>query len=149
IEKVIPKKREKNLQYFKVIDKTNQLFPELKAFKNIDFYVPIDPENKKEFREKYTRKVKFSDIRIYYNSGDDFCEMIFKTPEGYRSLKAFITTETNPVKKIKKLKKFDKTYRKYLRIADVKGKEFNQLNFVRFREYARYCDERIEELKKD
>jgi len=150
IQKVIPKVRNKERQYFKILDKTEQqIIPELKPLKNINFNIKIDPENKKEFNENYVKDVKYSDVRIHYTEGRDFCEIILKTPEGYRKLLANITDSED--KKIIKsqLKKFHKAYAQYIKIKARRALEFNELNLLRYEEYKTFSSEKIKILEKN
>jgi hypothetical protein len=127
-----------------LIDKTEQkLIYELTALKSINFNVPYNPENKKEFTEDYVRNSKYQDVRVHYSRGKDFCEITLKTSEGFKVLKAYITDSED--KKIikKQLDKFYKAYRKYERIKAKRELEFNHLNSVRYAEFRTFSNEKL------
>jgi hypothetical protein len=150
IQKVIPKERNKARQYFKLLDKTEQIiFPELKAFKSVNFNVLINADNKKEFNDNFIKNVKYHDYRITYNRGKDYCEIVLKTNEGYRMLKAYITDSDNKDIIKKQLKKFNKCYDKYLKLLSKKRTEFNSLNQERFTEFKLYTNDKIAQLEKN
>ena len=87
-----PKIRNKERQYFKVLDKTEQeIFAELKAFKAINFNTIVNAENKKEFNETYIKNTKYFDVKVIYLAGKDYCEIVLKTNDGFRKIKAFIS----------------------------------------------------------
>lgn len=150
LQKVIPKVRNRERQYFKVLDKTEQgVLSELSAFRNINFNVITNPENKKEFNESYIKNAKYSDVVIHYSKGKDFCEITLKTAEGYKKLKAYIT-DTDNKKIIKKhVSRFAKAYKLYQRIRVKREHEFNELNKQRFAEFRQYSNDRIKALQKD
>jgi hypothetical protein len=150
IQKVIPKIRNKERQYFKVLDKTEQeIFAELKAFKAINFNTIVNAENKKEFNETYIKNTKYFDVRIHYTKGKEYCEINIKTIDGFKRLQAFIT-DTDDKKLIKKqISKFAKAYKNYLHIRAKRELEFNALNKIRFSEFKAYSNERIKGLQKD
>lgn len=150
ILKVIPKVRNKSRQYFKVIDRSGvQLFPELKAFKNINFNVAINPDNKREFNDNFIKNIKYTDVRIKYERGRDYCTIVLKTIDGYRKIKAFITDTENKDLIKKQLKKFEKSYLKYNRVLGKRQNEFDELNNQRFKEYKEYTEDRIKNLVKN
>ncbi|MFM6983003.1 MAG: hypothetical protein ACKOXF_02650 [Chitinophagaceae bacterium] len=150
IQKVIPKERNKARQYFKLLDKTEQnIYPELKAFSKLNFNVPVNTDNKKEFNDNYIRNVKYNDVRISYSRGKDYCEILLKTNEGYRKLIAYITDSDNKEIIKKQLKKFNKCYDKYLKIVGKKRLEFNDLNQIRFQEFRQYTSEKTSLLEKN
>lgn len=135
IEKVIPKVRIKNKQYFKILDKTNVLFPELKYLKNINFNTDIDPENKHQFREYYIKNAKYQDVRIEYKRGEDFCTIVLKTNDGYKLLKAYFTDSDVKKTRLRQIRKFEKAYAAYFKVKSKRGLEFNALNKNRLQEY--------------
>lgn len=150
IQKVIPKERNKGRQYFKILDKSSVgLFPEIKAFNNINFNVEFTPESKKEFNDNFIKNIKYVDVRIQYTKGKNTVDIILKTAEGYRKLTAFVV-DTDDKKVLKKqLKKFQKCYDKYLKTVSKKRTEFNDLNLIRFEEFKTYNTNRINLLKKN
>jgi hypothetical protein len=149
VQKVIPKVRNKERQYFKVLDKTEQkIVPELAAIKGINFNVRINPENKKEFNDNYVREVKFFDVRIHYTEGREFCEITLKTTEGFRKLNAYITDSEDKEVIKSQLKKFKKAYEQYLKIKARRALEFNTLNTLRYDEYKQFSSQKIKELEK-
>ncbi len=150
LQKVIPKVRNKERQYFKVLDKTEQqIIPELKPLKGINFNVKTNPENKKEFSENFVKHTKYVDVRIHYSEGRDFCEILLKTTDGYRKLVAFITDSDD--KKIIKsqLKKFQKAYTQYVKIRARRTMEFNHLNMARYEEYKTFSSEKTKNLERN
>ena len=150
IQKVIPKVRNKERQYFKVLDKTEQeIFAELKAFKAINFNTVVNAENKKEFNETYIKNTKYFDVQIHYTKGKEYCEINIKTIEGFKRLQAFITDTDNKKLLKKQISKFAKAYKNYLHIRAKREMEFNALNKVRFSEFKAYSNERIKGLQKD
>ena len=150
IQKVIPKVRNKERQYFKVLDKTEQeIFAELKAFKAINFNTIINVENKKEFNETYIKNTKYFDVQIHYTKGKEYCEINIKTNDGFKRLQAFITDTDNKKLLKKQISKFAKAYKTYLHIRAKREMEFNALNKVRFSEFKAYSNERIKGLQKD
>ncbi len=150
IQKVIPKVRNKDRQYFKLLDKTEQgILSELSAFKKINFNVAISIENKKEFNENFVRNSKYYDIQIHYSKGKEFCDITLKTSDGFKKLQAFIT-DTEDKKLLKKqMKKFMQAYKKYIRIRAKRELEFNTLNAKRFEEFKVYSNEKIKALQKN
>ncbi len=127
LQKVIPKVRNANLYYFKLIDKTQLgLITELSAFKNIVFSHAIDPNNKKAFLNDYIKNNQFYDIRVYYNLGDNFCTLILKTSEGFNEIKVRITDSENEKLKRKQIIRFAKIYKKYQSILKEREYSFNQ-----------------------
>ena len=150
IQKVIPKVRNKERQYFKVLDKTEQeIFAELKAFKAINFNTVVNAENKKEFNETYIKNTKYFDVQIHYTKGKEYCEINIKTIDGFKRLQAFITDTDNKKLLKKQISKFAKAYKNYLHIRAKREMEFNALNKVRFSEFKAYSNERIKGLQKD
>ena len=150
IQKVIPKVRNKERQYFKVLDKTEQeIFAELKAFKAINFNTVVNAENKKEFNETYIKNTKYFDVQIHYTKGKEYCEINIKTIDGFKRLQAFITDTDNKKLLKKQISKFAKAYKNYLHIRAKREMEFNSLNKVRFSEFKAYSNERIKGLQKD
>ena len=150
IQKVIPKVRNKERQYFKVLDKTEQeIFAELKAFKAINFNTVVNAENKKEFNETYIKNTKYFDVQIHYTKGKEYCEINIKTIDGFKRLQAFITDTDNKKLLKKQISKFAKAYKNYLHIRAKREMEFNSLNKVRFSEFKAYSNERIKSLQKD
>lgn len=150
IQKVIPKVRNKERQYFKVLDKTEQeIFAELKAFKAINFNTVVYAENKKEFNETYIKNTKYFDVQIHYTKGKEYCEINIKTIDGFKRLQAFITDTDNKKLLKKQISKFAKAYKNYLHIRAKREMEFNALNKVRFSEFKAYSNERIKGLQKD
>lgn len=150
IQKVIPKTRNRSLQYFKVLDKTEQkVFAELSALKNINFSLPFNPENKKEFTENYIKDARYCDVRITYKTGKDYCDILFKTADGFKSLKAGICDTDNKEQRKKQIGRFAKAYRNYQKIRDRREAEFNALNQVRFEEFKTYSLDKIKNLQKD
>ena len=150
IQKVIPKVRNKERQYFKVLDKTEQeIFAELKAFKAINFNTVVNAENKKEFNETYIKNTKYFDVQIHYTKGKEYCEINIKTIDGFKRLQAFITDTDNKKLLKKQISKFAKAYKNYLHIRAKREMEFNALNKVRFSEFKAYSNERIKSLQKD
>jgi len=150
IQKVIPKVRNKERQYFKVLDKTEQeIFAELKAFKAINFNTVVNAENKKEFNETYIKNTKYFDVQIHYTNGKEYCEINIKTIDGFKRLQAFITDTDNKKLLKKQISKFAKAYKNYLHIRAKREMEFNALNKVRFSEFKAYSNERIKSLQKD
>ncbi len=150
IQKVIPKERNKSRQYFKILDKSSVgLFPEIKAFNNINFNVEFTPESKKEFNDNFIKNIKYMDVRIQYTKGKSTVDILLKTAEGFRKLTAFVV-DTDDKKLLKKqLKKFQKCYDKYLKTVHKKRIEFNELNLLRFEEFKLYNANRINQLKKN
>lgn len=150
IQKVIPKERNKTRQYFKLLDKTEQkIFAELSAFTSINFNVPVNQDNKKEFNDNFIKNIKYHDVRLNYSKGKDYCEIVLKTTDGYRKLKAFIIDTDNKKLIKKQLKKFNKCYDKYLKILGKKRAEFNTLNQIRFDEFKQYTNDKIQLLEKN
>lgn len=150
LQKVIPKVRNKNKQYFKILDRTElNMFGELKAFKSINFNVDIDPNNKREFTENFIRNIKYIDIRVTYNKGKDNCEILLKTNDGYRKVTAYITDSEDKEIIKKHLKKFEKAYANYLRILDRRRKEFNTMNQLRFDEFKSFTNDKTKTLQKN
>lgn len=148
IEKVIPKVRNKSRQYFKILDKTELLFPELKPMMSINFNILMNPDNKREFNDNFIKKTKYFDFRINYQKGRDYCEFVLKTNEGYKVLKAFITDSDDKELVKKQIAKFEKALSKYNAIKEKKSKEFNIFNLTRYNEYKTYNTKRHLELKK-
>jgi hypothetical protein len=150
IQKVIPKVRNKERQYFKVLDKTEQeIFAELKAFKAINFNTIVNADNKKEFNETYIKNTKYFDVQIHYTKGKEYCEINIKTIVGFKRLQAFITDTDNKKILKKQISKFAKAYKNYLHIRAKRELEFNALNKARFAEFKAFSNERIKELQKD
>lgn len=150
IQKVIPKVRNRSRQYFKLIDRSGiNLFSELKALKSINFNVAVNPDNKKEFNDNFIKNIKYVDIRVRYDKGKEYCEIMLKTTDGYRKIKAFVTdTEDKELLK-KQLKKFEKAYGKYTKVLQKRQHEFDVLNNERYDEYKTYCGDRIKNLMKN
>ena len=150
IQKVIPKVRNKQRLYFKLLDKTEQkIFAELSAFKNINFNSIINPENKKEFNETYLKNIKYYDILIHYGSGKEFCEITLKTAEGFKKIKAYITDSEDKKTIKKQMLKFAKAYKSYQRIRAKREFEFNTLNKLRFEEFKTYTNSKLQLLQKN
>jgi hypothetical protein len=150
IQKVIPKVRNKERQYFKILDKTEQqIIPELKPLKGINFNVKTNPENKKEFNENFVRNAKYLDVRIQYSPGKDYCEIMLKTSEGYRKLVANITDSEDKDVIRSQIKKFQKAYAQYLKIRARRSTEFNSLNMLRYEEYKTFSSDKIKILEKN
>lgn len=150
IQKVIPKVRNRSRQYFKLIDRTGiNLFSELKALKNTNFNVAINPENKREFNDNFIKNIKYTDVRVKYDKGRDYCEILLKTYDGYRKIKAYITDSDDKEIIKKQLKKFEKAYSKYLRLMSKRQSEFDFLNGQRYNEYKQYTADRIKNLEKN
>jgi hypothetical protein len=150
IQKVIPKVRNKERQYFKILDKTEQqIFPELKPLKNINFNVRFTPDTKKEFSENFIKDAKYNDVRLRYIQGRDYCEILLKTSDGYRKLQGFITDSDDPKVIKKQLKKFQKAYVQYLKTRNRRADEFNELNMLRYAEYKAFSDKKAKSLEKD
>lgn len=150
IQKVIPKTRNKERQYFKILDKTEQgVFSELKAFKNINFNAVINSENKKEFNETYIKNVKYFDLQIHYSKGKEYCEITIKTVDGFKKLQAFITDSEDKKILKKQISKFAKAYKNYLQIRAKREIEFNGLNKVRFKEFKEFMSNKIVALQKE
>jgi hypothetical protein len=148
IEKVVPKIRNKNKQYFKILDKSESLFPELKYLKNINFNTELDPENKHEFREYYIKQAKYQDIRIDYQRGQDYCTFVLKTTDGYKLLKAYFTDSEIKKTRLKQIRKFEKAYAGYLKTKIKRGLEFNALNITRLQEYKAFNENNHQNLIK-
>ncbi|MES2617072.1 MAG: hypothetical protein V4613_04285 [Bacteroidota bacterium] len=144
IQKVTPKKRNKEYQYFKVVDKTvQQIFTELKSMKNINFSFKTNPENKKELSENFIKNIKFEDVRIEYKTGQNVCKIRLKYAEGYKEIIANITdTEDEKLYK-KQIKKFNKAYKKYLQLLAQRTASFNANNAVRFSEFTKYVEDKV------
>lgn len=150
ISKVIPKKRNNNRQYFKLLDKTEEgLFSELKAFKNINFNVLIDTENKKALNDGYIKNKKYQDVRVIYNQGDLDCIIKLKSQNGYKILKANITDSDIKKNKIKQVAKFTKAYNKYIKMLNEKGKSFNEENEKRRIDYEGFLSNKKGQLLKN
>jgi hypothetical protein len=150
IQKVIPKVRNRERQYFKILDKTEiGLIPELKPLKAINFNVKINPENKKEFTENFIRDAKYLDVRIHYTAGRDYCEITLKTADGFRRLNAFITDTENKKLIKSQLKKFHKAYAQYLKLRARRAAEFNTLNMLRYEEYKTFTAGKLNILQKN
>lgn len=143
LQKVIPKVRNANFYYFKLIDKTQLgLITELSAFKNIVFSHEIDPENKKAFLNDYIKNNQFYDIRVNYNLGDIFCTLLLKTNEGFNEIKVRITDSENEKTKRKQIIHFAKSYKKYQSILKEREYSFN-LNTQKIKtEYIDYLKEK-------
>jgi hypothetical protein len=150
IQKVIPKVRNKEKVYFKILDKTKQeILPELCAFKRINLNVPVDINNRREFTDNFIRNAKYFDVKIEYTNGKNYCDIILKTKDGFKKLTAYIT-DSDDKKLIKKqLLKFSKAYKKYLQIRSKRRKEFESLNLIRFNEFKAYTETKINGLITD
>lgn len=149
ISKVIPKKRNNSRQYFKLLDKTEEgLFSELKAFKNINFNVMIDAENKKALNDGYIKNKKYQDVRVIYNQGDLECIIKLKSQNGYKILKALITDSDIKKNKVKQVSKFSKAYNKYIKLLNEKGKSFDVENEKRQLDYENYLLNKKSQLMK-
>lgn len=150
LQKVIPKVRNKERQYFKVLDKTEQgLLAELSAFRKINFNVLTDPENKKAFNDDYVKHARYFDVIVHYGRGKTYCEITLKTAEGFKKLQANIT-DTDDKKLMKKqLIRFAKAYKAYQRLRARREQEFNAMNRIRFEEFKVFSNDRIKALQKD
>lgn len=149
IQKVIPKVRNKERQYFKLLDRSGlKIFKELDALKNINFNVLVNQSNKREFNEKYIRNIKYVDLRIDYQKGQNYCEIKLKTTDGYKIIRANITDSDNEELMKKQIRRFEKAYLKYLRILSRRRQEFNELNAVRYGEFKTYLNNNIVDLQK-
>ena len=150
LQKVVPKVRNRERQYFKVLDKTEQhILPELKPLKNINFNVVINPENKKEFSENYVRDARYIDVRVNYTPGKEYCEIMLKTVDGYRKLVANITDSDDKDIIKKQVKKFMKAYTRYVKIREKRAVEFNELNMARYDEFKAFSQQKVKALEKE
>lgn len=150
IQKVIPKNRNREKQYFKILDKTEQgVFIELRALRNINLCLSYNPENKKAFNESYIKNARYCDVRIDYKTGKDFCEIVFKTPDGFKKLKAEICDTDNKELRKKQILKFHKAFRNYEKLLLRREAEFNSLNKQRFNEFITYTGDRQNTLEKN
>lgn len=148
--KVTPKKRNKERQYFKVVDKTEQqIFSELKAFKNINFNVKVNPEDKRELSENFIRNYKYQDVRILYKAGQSTCTITLKYQDGFKVLTAYITDSDNDKTLKKELLSFSKAYKKYQHLLHERATSFNGNNAVRFTEYKQFLDDKVKENEKE
>lgn len=150
IQKVIPKVRNKNRQYFKILDKSGmKLLAELHALRNINFSVERDPENKRAFNEQYVKQAKYTDVEITYTRGKSECMIRLKTENGFKLLKAFITDSEDKKVIKKQLRRFYRAFRNYEKLRNERKNEFNELNESRFEEFRTYTYGRLNKLKKD
>ena len=139
IQKVIPKERNIERQYFKLLDKTEQgIFTELQAFKSVNFNTVIDPEQKKAFQENFVKNTKYFDVKVMYTAGKDYCEIVLKTNDGFRKIKAFICDVDDEKINKKQVLKFMKVYKKYNALRYKREQSFNLNNQIRFTEFKAY-----------
>ncbi len=144
IQKVTPKKRNKERQYFKLVDRTEQgIFSELKCLKGINFNVKTNPENKRELTENFIKNYKYQDVRVDYNAGQNTCIILLKYEDGYKQLTAFITDAEDDKNLKKQLKKFDRAYKKYRHHLEQRAKSFDDNNDARYEEYLQYVREKV------
>ena len=156
IQKVIPKERNIERQYFKLLDKTEQgIFTELQAFKSVNFNTVIDPEQKKAFQENFVKNTKYFDVKVMYTAGKDYCEIVLKTNDGFRKIKAFICDVDDEKINKKQVLKFMKVYKKYNALRYKREQSFNLNNQIRFTEFKAYISDKqtavakAQGLKKD
>jgi hypothetical protein len=149
IQKVIPKERNIERQYFKLLDKTEQgIFTELKALKAINFNTVIDPEQKKAFQENFIKNTKYFDVKVMYLAGKDYCEIVLKTNDGYRKIKAFISDVSDDKANKKQILKFMKAYKQYNALRYKREQSFNQNNQIRFSEFKTYISDKQNAIAK-
>ncbi len=150
IQKVIPKVRNNERFYFKLLDKSNLLvFTELTTFKKINFNVKIDPTDKRAFDREFVKNIKYFDFRLVYQLGDDFCIIKLKTSDGFKEIKAFITDTDNEKQKRKQIIAFTKSYNKYNNLLQKRSKEFEINLLKRQDEYALFLKDKNTQLNKN
>ncbi len=150
IQKVTPKKRNKERQYFKILDKTDKaLFAELKHLKALNLNLKINLENKKELADNYIKNKKYNDVRIYYSQGKETCKILLKTEEGLQEIEALITDSEDAEIIKKQISKFYKAYRKYEKTMNNRKESFNSLNNLRYKDYETFLNAKSEELIKN
>ena len=144
LQKVTPKKRNKERQYFKLIDRTEQhVFSELKVLKNINFNVKTNPEDKRELTDNFIKDYKYQDVRLDYKLGQSTVTILLKYADGYKKLTAFISDAEDDKTLKKHIKKFYKIYKKYLHVLQQRNTSFNENNVIRYNEYLNFVSEKV------
>ena len=149
IQKVIPKKRALDRQYFKIIDKTKELIiPELRVLRSINFNVKIDPTDKRAFNNDYIKNAHYYDVKINWKLGKEYCVITLKTINGFKTLEAWITDTEDLKTKKKQIRAFAKAYKKYEQVREKRANEFDALNLVRYQEFVDFENQKIKQLEK-
>ncbi len=149
LQKVTPKKRNKERQYFKLTDKTEQqIYTELKCFRNINFNVKTNPENKRELTENFIKDYKYQDVRVTYKPGQTTVIILLKFADGYKKLEAFISDAEDDKTLKKQIKKFGNAYKKYQHVLAQRSKSFDENNALRHIEYQQYIGDKVKENEK-
>lgn len=109
----------------KIKKKTNdKYFPELTAFKGYTFYSD-EESTRRLFRNKYVKKKKYYDVRILYNSGDEYCTLQLKTDTGFVNITADITEGENGLKAQYRKSVFARRYKRYARSLNKRIERLN------------------------
>jgi len=99
-------------------------FPELKVFEDHLFYLE-NYSKYKAFKDDYFKNKIYSDVRIEYEPGNDYCTFVLKTSSGFVSLNANIYDLNT--KRIKKYAthSFKRKYLNYQKRLDKRANSFN------------------------
>lgn len=122
----LDKKHDKGVVKFRVYDKTQNLFPELKAFDNYVFEVETSM-NSRQFSQQFISGKVYSDIRFVKEGSDYYCEL--KTEEGYWKIKLLqpLVKYKSAERKAKKAQaEFLKRMNRYFALRQEKNKKLLQ-----------------------
>ncbi len=144
LQKVTPKKRIKERQYFKLIDRTEQqIFTELKCLKNVNFNVKTNIEDKRELTDNFIKNYKYQDVRVDYKMGQNSVTILLKYIDGYKKLTAYISDAQDDKTLKKDIKKFYNVYKKYQHALQQRYESFDQNNKTRYDEYLSFVGEKV------
>ncbi|MFM9943701.1 MAG: hypothetical protein ACKVQB_00565 [Bacteroidia bacterium] len=100
-------------------------FPELRTFYGYVFYAE-DFEKYKYFKEHYFKNKIYSDVRVEYNKGDEYCTFVLKTPTGYVDLRANILDVNKKGRSPYVFLHFNRKYKFYKKKLARRENDFNR-----------------------
>lgn len=99
-------------------------FPELKIFYGYVFYSEEFEKYKILYNHYFKNKI-YSDVRLEYEKGDDYCTFVLKTPEGFIDFKANILDVNKTKQSHYVYKSFYRRYMYYNKRLTIRQKAFD------------------------
>lgn len=101
-------------------------FPEYFAFNDMSWVVVNPSTNKKEFAKKHLGKVKYADLRLYYDDLKKNFKLVLKTPNGFEELVVLPRFNKNKSYFSDEQSSYELRYIKYLDLLNKRAYKFNK-----------------------
>jgi hypothetical protein len=100
-------------------------FPELRAFRGRKFFTLEETRNR-DFRNDFTRRKRYFDLRVEYTKGDDVCYIHLKDKDGIQTIEVDVTEGRTGRGKTLKKWSFNLRYKRYLKLLRKKEAIFDE-----------------------